>query len=520
MKDIIIDKVNETYIRINASEGVLTHIYKAFSFTNNKLKHHPLVKARRWDGYIHLLNMRTCLMYIGLMEELVYFFKENDYSFGFTFTKENAYNPIVLEQTRLLLEDRFILHEHQEKAIQFALKTNRGVIISATGSGKSLIMYMLSMYYLLNGQRKILIVSPRTQLVEQTAQAFLEYHKGDKRALEENFELKYSGSDRNPDANFTFTTWQSLLNESKLYLEQFEVVLWDEAHGVKSKSLTDIMEKCINAKHKFGFTGTLSNENDDSEVDELVLKGLFGKKEVVSTNKELIDKNILVKCNINVIRLKYMDKSLCSLIIKGSIDTIEISDYTTKRKKIFNDEQEYIINSKLRNKFITELALTRHGNTLLMFQYVEKQGKLLYNILQEMAPKYGKEIYYIHGGISVEKREEIRQLVESKNNIIVVSSYGTTSTGIDFKNICNIIFASAFKSKITMKQTIGRGLRTHINKEELNVYDIGDDFSFGKKKKNFLFTHFMERVKIYKDERFPVKLVEYEILNDVIKKVI
>ena len=155
--------------------------------------------------------------------------------------------------------------------------------------------------------------------------------------------------------------------------------------------------------------------------------------------------------------------------------------------------------------------MTRKGNTMIMFQFVEKQGKLLYDFLLEVAEQMGKEVYYIHGKINVNERERIRALVEKQDNIILVSSFGTSSTGLDYKNIHNIIFASGFKSRITMKQTIGRGLRKHHTKEVLSVYDIGDDFSMGKKTKNFLFNHFLERIQMYKEEKFKMEIMEYEI---------
>jgi superfamily II DNA or RNA helicase len=340
----------------------------------------------------------------------------------------------------------------------------------------------------------------------------MEYHKGDKEEFGKSFELIYSGTDKNPDSSIVFSTWQSIHQNPKEFFEDCDVVMFDEAHMAKAKCLTSIMEKCENTKFKFGFTGTLSNENEESEIDELVLKGLFGKVETVSTNKELMDKNILTEALIYLIRLKYTDKQVCNKIMNGDKEIKDIKDYKTKRKKLFDAENEYIINSDERNKYLLELTLSRRGNTLVMFQFVEKQGKLIYNLLKNVSEKYGKDVYYVHGNVSVNERERIRQLVEERDNLIVVSSYGTTSTGLDFKNIHHIIFASAFKSRITMKQTIGRGLRKHKTKDKLYVYDLGDDFSLERKTKNFLFSHFLERVKMYKDEKFKLKLVDVELL--------
>lgn len=523
IKDIIIHKVNETYVRLECSEGITTHIYNSFRFTNRKLQHHPKVKARLWSGYITMLDRRNNYMYLGLIEDLVKFCIEHEYTYEFTFKKENNYDEQLLSKTlELLVEDSFQLREHQLNAVNFALKNNRGVIVSATASGKSLVLYIISMYYLLKDSKKVLIVVPRTQLVTQLKDGFVEYHKGDKEEFSKSFELIYSGSlDRNSaDSSITISTWQSLMSKPKAYFEDFDVVIVDEVHGAKAKSITTIMENCTNAKFKFGCTGTLSNENEESEIDELVIKGLFGRVETVSKNRELMDKGIITEATIHLIHLKYTDKTLCSMIIKGNQEIREIQDYTTKRKKIFEAEISYVINSVLRNLFIRNLAMTRKGNTIVMFQFVEKQGKILYDLFHDIAESVGKEVFYIHGKVNVVERNRIQELVEKQDNIILVSSFGTSSTGLDYKNIHNIIFASGFKSKITMKQSIGRGLRKHKNKEMLHVYDIADDFSMGKKTKNFMFNHFIERVQMYKEEKFKIELTEYEVdSTNILKRI-
>lgn len=376
------------------------------------------------------------------------------------------------------------------------------------------------MYYLLKNCKKILIVVPRTQLVNQLSSDFLDYHKGDKEELSKSFDLIYSKSSRNPNASITFSTWQSLQNVDPTFFNDYDAILVDEAHTCKAKVLTKILENCINVKYKFGFTGTLSNQDDDAEIDELVLKGLFGRVEVVSNNRDLMDKGIISNALIYLIRLKYMDKELCKTIINGDSETKNIQDFTKRRKKLFESEVNFIVNSEVRNKYIRNIAMSRNGNTLIMFQYIEKQGKILYEFLNEVAEQFGKEVYYIDGNVDVKERDRIKDLVELKDNLIIISSYGTTSTGLNMKNIHNIILASGYKSRKTMKQTIGRGLRLHESKKRLNVFDIGDDFSFGKKTKNFLFSHFMIRVGIYKDEKFKLELVEYEIgNNNLMKKV-
>jgi superfamily II DNA or RNA helicase len=134
---------------------------------------------------------------------------------------------------------------------------------------------------------------------------------------------------------------------------------------------------------------------------------------------------------------------------------------------------------------------------------VEKHGKVLYDKLATEAND--RKIYYVSGSVDGEEREEIRKIVETENNSIIVASYGTFSTGVNIKNLHNIIFASPSKSRVRNLQSIGRGLRKSESKEEATLYDIADDISW-KSKKNFTLLHFMERIKIYNEEKFSYKL--------------
>ena len=113
----------------------------------------------------------------------------------------------------------------------------------------------------------------------------------------------------------------------------------------------------------------------------------------------------------------------------------------------------------------------------------------------------------MHGGTDTEQREEIRAITEKENDAIIVASYGTFSTGINIRNLHNIIFASPSKSRIRNLQSIGRGLRKGDQKTHCNLYDIGDDLSW-KARKNFTLLHMMERIKIYNEENFDYKLVK------------
>jgi superfamily II DNA or RNA helicase len=156
--------------------------------------------------------------------------------------------------------------------------------------------------------------------------------------------------------------------------------------------------------------------------------------------------------------------------------------------------------------FIRNLALSLEGNTLILYQFVEKQGMYLANILGNN----DRPVYFVSGDVSGNHREEIRKVVENESNAIIVASFGTFSTGVNIKNLHNIIFASPSKSRIRNLQSIGRGLRKSDTKSSATLYDIADDMSW-KGRKNYTLLHFMERVKIYNEEKFKYKLYKVSL---------
>ena len=234
-----------------------------------------------------------------------------------------------------------------------------------------------------------------------------------------------------------------------------------------------------NAEHRFGTTGTI----DDIETHKLVLEGLFGPMFNVTSTKDLIDANYLAKFQIKVLILKYSEE-----------------DTKLVKKMSYQEEMDFIVNYEKRNKFIRNLAIDQKGNTLLLFQYVEKHGKVLYNLIKEKTNN-NRKVFFVHGGVDGDQREEIRRITEQEGDAIIVASYGTFSTGINIRNLHNIIFASPSKSKIRNLQSIGRGLRKGSNKKEATLFDIADDFSKGAYV-NYTLQHFKERVKQYNEQDF------------------
>jgi hypothetical protein len=268
----------------------------------------------------------------------------------------------------------------------------------------------------------------------------------------------------------------------KEYFRSFDVVIGDEAHLFKAKSLISIMGKLIDCKHKFGFTGTL----DGTQTNKLVLEGLFGAVKKVTTTSELIDQKHLAEFRIKSIVLSYDE------------DTRKMVS-----KMVYQDEIDWIVRNPARNKFIKNLALSLKGNTLILFQFVEKHGDVLFKLIKDAAGD--RNVYYVAGKTETEDREYVRKIVETDTDAIIVASSGVFSTGINIKNLHNIIFSSPSKSRIKNLQSIGRVLRKSDSKESAILYDIADDLSY-KSKQNYTLQHFKERIKIYSEEAFPYKI--------------
>tara|TARA_B100000131_G_C18095491_1_gene603863 strand:- start:1018 stop:2034 length:1017 start_codon:yes stop_codon:yes gene_type:complete len=328
-----------------------------------------------------------------------------------------------------------------------------------------------------NVDRPVLIVVPTTSLVEQMYKDFEEY--GWKASA--YCHKIYGGEEKYTDKPVVITTWQSIYKEPRKWFERFDVIIGDEAHLFKAKSLTRLMSKLHDCKYRYGFTGTL----DGTNVNQLVLEGVFGKCSKVTKTETLMKKGHLAQLKIKILLLKHEEK-----LFEG-----------------YQDEIEYLTEHENRNKFIRNLACDLEGNTLVLFNYVEKHGLPLHELINSYTDK---SVYLVHGGVETEDREEIRWLTERSSNSIIVASLGTFSTGINIKNLHNVIFASPSKSRIRNLQSIGRVLRKGENKSKATLYDIADDISTDTGK-NYTLRHLYERIKIYNEENFNYEVVEITI---------
>ena len=490
METIRVRKLNHSIIQIDCGSGTKAELRDFFSFYVPGYKFMPAYKNRVWDGKIRLYNQITSELPAGLFPQILKFAESREYEVEILesdYGSPNIGNPIDVNMLMAFIEDLnmpYTIRPYQFDAVATGIQRKNAILLSPTGSGKSLIIYVLVRWYLENYKDNVLIVVPTTSLVEQLYTDFKDYGFD----VENNCHRIYSGKDKNTDRRVLISTWQSIYRLQHQWFEQFGAVFGDECHGFKSKSLTLIMNKCKEAEYRFGTTGTL----DGALTHELVLQGLFGKIYRVTSTRQLQDDDTLAKLMIQRIVLEYDDN-----IRKGFV------------KQTYQEEIQHIVNYQRRNKFIRNLTLDLKGNTLVLYNYVDKHGKPLYNLIKEKASECRK-IFFVSGETATSDREGIRAIVEKQKDSIVVASLGTFSTGINIRNLHNIVFASPSKSQIRVLQSIGRGLRKTDDGKDTTLYDIVDDISW-KSRKNYGILHGDERLRIYGREKFNHKTFKVKL---------
>jgi superfamily II DNA or RNA helicase len=485
--NVVIGKTNEVFLQINAEPHIQYELRDHFTFEVEGAKFMPQYRKRNWNGQIHLFDLRSKRIYIGLLDRIISFCKRRDYSYKFV---DNEYYGTPYEENEgisyLGVKDYMSSicshspRKYQIEGVYDALKHNRKLLISPTASGKSLMIYSLVRYYV-DRQQKILLVVPTTSLVEQMYKDFEEYGWDS----ESYCHRIYSGKEKTNEYPVTITTWQSVYKLERSFFEDYNVVIGDEAHLFKSKSLVSIMTKLHHAKYRFGFTGTL----DGTQTHKWVLEGLFGPSYKVTQTDELMRQGHLSQLDIQCLVLKHPPQKF----------------------ETYEDEIQYLITHEQRNNFITNLTLDLKGNSLVLYSRVETHGAILYEQINNNK-RSERKAFFVHGGVDAEERELVREITEREHNAIIVASYGTFSTGINIKNLHNIIFASPSKSRVRNLQSIGRVLRKSSTKVKAILYDISDDCSY-KSKKNYTLNHLIERIKIYNEENF-----NYEIITIQLKK--
>ena len=484
--NVIIQKKNEVYLTIECEPHVGHELADEFTFEVPQAKFMSAYKKRFWDGKIKLFSPGTGEIYVGLLPYITSFCEERGYEvilkdnefYGLPSEVDEFVTPQGLGEYVKTLNLPHKVRDYQYKGIYEALRHKRKLLLSPTGSGKSLMIYVLARFWEMKMLRTLIVV-PTTSLVEQMYKDFQDYGWDAK----EHCHRVYAGADPRSDKDVIITTWQSVYKLPKVYFEKFGAIIGDEAHLFKAKSLTSIMNKLYDCKYRVGFTGTL----DGTQTNRLVLEGVFGSVDKITRTEKLIKEGHLSKFDIKVLILKHDER-----------------DFDT-----YQQEMDYLVDHEGRNRFIRNLVCDLTGNTLVLFNYVERHGMPLFELINN---KVGEDrlVFLVHGGVDTDDREKARRIAETTKDSIIVASYGTFSTGINIRNLNNVVFASPSKSRIRNLQSIGRVLRRGLDNRKAVLYDIADNISKGSKR-NYTLNHLVERVKIYNEENFDYEFIDVRI---------
>ena len=475
-------------MHIDASNGVYYELSDYFSFMAENFQWSPKYRNKIWDGRIRLYALRTNTLYIGLLPKLVKFCRERGYKIEFVDDlghRGNLTDQDIIDYAKEI-EAPYEPHDYQATAVKLALNEKRLLVLSPTGSGKSFIIYLIARYLLDHGLvNKILIIVPTITLVSQMCSDFNDYCHGLEPFMEQ-IHIIMGGKEKVSNKRIFVSTWQSIFQMPKKYFEQFDCAFGDEAHLCAAKSLTTITENLTNARYRIATTGTLR----ESKVNELQLVGMWGRIHQTTTTAELIEQGKLSDFDVTFVLLNYPDE------IKNAM-----------YKKEYGDEIDFIITHRRRNKLIAALTQKLKGNTLILFRRVQ-HGKDMYRMLKEMYPD--RYIFFVDGSVSGDDRETHRKTANAEEDAIGVCSMQTFATGINMKNLHNLILGHPIKSKVTVLQGIGRVLRKADNGQKARLYDLVDNLKW-KNNENYALTHGKERYRYYASEKFNVKSARFNL---------
>jgi len=512
---VVLRKINEGKAFVDTEDfDFLCDMRDHFSFFADGYKFHPAYRNKSWDGKIRLLHVDGTIP-LGLHNEVKAFCERHgktiyvDPDIGTLNLDRGVFDGFVESLNVHSGGEKIDPYYYQKDASHTALEEQRCLLLSPTSSGKSLIQYiLLRMYQRIYPDAKILIIVPNVGLVTQMQGDFKDYSSETDWNVEDYVTGITKGKATDPDKGVIITTYQSLSNAktkpSPDYFEQFEVIMVDEVHTATAKSIQGIMDASVNARTRIGLTGTLS----ECKTNEMVLRGMFGKVINVITTRELMDQGKVATLQIKIGVIKYLEET-CKWMRSAMRGKVDSNDKPIKTKCEYPDEMSYILQNMDRNKFIMRLCASLEGNSILMINSVE-HGLNLYDWMTDAYPD--RDIYLYNGSVGKDDREEIRNIMETKENAIIIGSLGTISTGISIKRLHNLIFAHPSKARIKVLQTIGRLLRKSKFGNDVVMYDIVDDFSIGAYE-NYTLDHGRDRVRFYHSEQHDVETINVDIFN-------
>lgn len=359
----------------------------------------------------------------------------------------------------------FKYRDYQKQSIEFFLKKGYGIIEMPTGSGKSLIIY--GIINNLNISNVLLIV-PTIQLVKQMKKDMINYGENS------NNISQFSGFSKKYIKNKIVITNRQYLLKHIDEITDIDMIIVDEAHGLNPNSkITNQIKEWIKDKTKIrvGLTGSIP---EDLETKYKMI-GLLGPILISEEIINLQERDILADIRISAIQFQHKYPAIympCRTWTEEEFKTRHIAEY------------KWLDDIDICNKTMLKFAKQLKGNSLVLFDRIQ-HGNDLYDMLN-----YDKK-YLIYGDTNLEYRENATKIMENEENVIILANCKCFGTGINIKNMNNILFTSGGKSLVKIIQGIGRGLRTHKNKEYLHLIDFSHNTKYS-------LNHFEDRQKLYK----------------------
>ena len=465
---------------------------------------HPLVKKKHWDGAICFVDKRGPLWRVpaGLWSEVFELGEKYKIDIEIIGLERIIDGDLTLEEFTewcdgFFKDRKFSPRDYQIEAAWRIVKFRFSCLEIATSSGKTLIAFIV-LAYLKNvlGINKFLMIVPNTTLIIQGSEDFEEY--GLKELDNCDIQLIHGGNKNKISSGLMIGTYQSLVKQEESFFDGVEAVFVDESHQSHSKSIKEVISRCRDSRYRFGLSGTLTNRNT---AEHLTIQQYLGPLTMEISPKFLFDNKYATPVAIKIVKMDWLDQNL-----KEKLYELRTNKGEMEGNEIFGVERKLVVSSDKRLKYIVDFIAKTSKNSLVLFQSVgEGYGKRIYEALREI--QADKEVYYVDGDTDPERRDYYKTKLEEGTNKVLVASFGTLSTGVSVKNIHNIFLTESYKSEVLIKQSLGRGMRLYEGKEKVNIIDFVDDFSW-KSSINYLMKHSLERIEIYKREKFDYKMYD------------
>jgi len=451
MKIQIIDS-----ILCKADKEVIPYITPCLEYKKEFWKQGQYRKVQK-TYMANFLDRRTGIFLSGLLPKVV----ESLTNKNVPFKIEGEFERIVFGKKPKL--PGITLRPDQENLIEKAYKNQRGVILSPTGSGKTVVAAgFLSMF----PKSRMLLLCHSVDIVNQTYEEFKKFGFKDIAVLGGGRKI-WEG------ARIVVSTIQTFVKfDPKIYCDYFDIVIVDESHHViDRKSLYGQVLQNLLSPVKIGFTATLPTGKEKL----FSLEGLLGPVIGEVTIQDGIDLGIIAKPEILLVPVP-----------EKKIDSYKYRDIY----------KEGIVENRIRNKLIVKIVkeLVEKEETILIMVKEIAHGELIQNLAYDL---FDIDIEFVQGATETENRIQLKELLErGKTKAVICTS--VWREGINIKSLQNIVNACGGKSSIMTLQAIGRGLRRTETKSSVKIYDFVD---IGK----YISEHFANRLQIYLNLGWEIK---------------